>query len=142
MRKSAIRTIDVILNPWAQLGWLAVALLVSSLAQTQTPRFYSPYSEAEILEAVPHVPYALVVGRTNRHARKLGIAIMESRAKSLASLCGFGAMACLLPGNIIVISSRSTMRDIYHELSHVRDTEIEGKTWIESGNHAGWLPSR
>lgn len=139
MRKLTIRAIDLLLNPWAQAIWL---ILLASAALSQTPRYYPPYSEAELLEAIQHVSSVIVVGRSNRSIKKLGLPFTPMPNARLSSFCGLNATACTLYGGTIVVSSRTTMMTIYHELGHIRDTEIEGRTWEESGAHLGWSPSR
>lgn len=139
MRKIAIRAIDLILNPLAQVAWLLL-LISCHPAQAQKPAYYPPYKEAELLEAVPYVTQVIVVGHRNRHAEALGRPILYRPNNRLADYCGgFGeVMACTMFGSVIVIPARASKSTILHELGHIRDIHIEGRTWEESAMHYGW----
>jgi hypothetical protein len=121
MRTLAIRTIDILLNPAAQMAWLVLFLVAG--CQSGAPYSWDELARVDrYVESVEYLPRLEVDQRCD----------------------GWRLNGCayLLDGRIYIVNHDSiALREciLQHELSHFYDVYILGRTLEQTRTHEGWL---
>lgn len=134
--------------------FLFLILFIGCAAEYGNLNREPPYTRDELREAVSMVGLVFVIEQENRAVRDFGIPLCDMAnlvtpctiivPGRIQDYCGRGrVIACTVQVGEqsepwLYFATNASWDAIWHELGHVRDVYIEGRSWEDTRLHRGW----